>query len=157
MKIVLLMVGKTQTNYLMEGINEYLKRLKFYLPLEVEVIPDLKNTKSLSFTQQKEKSSELIINFLQDGDDVILLDERGREYSSLEFAGFMEKKLQLSARRLVFVIGGAYGFSEKLYARADGKLSVSRMTFSHQMIRLIFVEQLYRAMTIIKGEPYHHE
>jgi 23S rRNA (pseudouridine1915-N3)-methyltransferase len=157
MKIVLLVVGKTNEKYLLDGISEYQNRLKFYIPFQLEVIPELKNTKNLSFQLQKEKSSELILQSLQESDDVILLDEHGKEYTSVKFARFMEQKMSASPKRLVFVIGGPYGFSEKLYERATGKLSVSQMTFSHQMIRLIFIEQLYRAMTIIKGEPYHHE
>ncbi|MDR3704761.1 MAG: 23S rRNA (pseudouridine(1915)-N(3))-methyltransferase RlmH [Paludibacteraceae bacterium] len=157
MKIVLLVVGKTNEKYLLEGISEYQNRLKFYIPFQLEIIPELKNTKSLSFQLQKEKSSELILQSLQESDEVILLDEQGKEYTSVNFARFMEQKMSASPKRLVFVIGGPYGFSEKLYERANGKLSVSQMTFSHQMIRLIFIEQLYRAMTIIKGEPYHHE
>ena len=157
MKVVLLVVGKTNEKYLMEGIGEYQNRLKFYIPFQLEVIPELKNTKSLTFQLQKEKSSEQILEWLQDSDEVILLDEHGKEYSSVNFARFMQQKMGASPKRLVFVIGGPYGFSEKLYQRANGMLSVSQMTFSHQMIRLLFVEQLYRAMTIIKGEPYHHE
>jgi 23S rRNA (pseudouridine1915-N3)-methyltransferase len=157
MKIVLLVVGKTNEKYMVDGISEYQNRLKFYIPFELEVIHELKNTKNLSFQLQKEKSSELILQSVQDSDEVILLDEHGKEYTSVTFARFMEQKMSASPKRLVFVIGGPYGFSEKLYERANGKLSVSQMTFSHQMIRLIFIEQLYRAMTIIKGEPYHHE
>jgi len=157
MKIVLLVVGKTNEKYLLEGISEYQNRLKFYIPFQLDVIPELKNTKNLSFQLQKEKSSDLILQSLQESDEVILLDEHGKEYTSVNFARFMEQKMSASPKRLVFVIGGPYGFSEKLYERANGKLSVSLMTFSHQMIRLIFIEQLYRAMTIIKGEPYHHE
>ncbi len=157
MKVILLVVGKTTDAYLQEGVSIYLNRLKHYLPFAMEVIPELKNTKSLSFEQQKEKESDLILDFVQTGDEVVLLDERGKEFSSTGFSQYMEQKMNASPKRLVFVIGGAYGFSEKLYVRANGKLSVSKMTFSHQMIRLIFVEQLYRAMTILKGEPYHHE
>jgi 23S rRNA (pseudouridine1915-N3)-methyltransferase len=157
MKIILLMVGKTTENYMQEGISIYQNRLKHYIPFQMEVIPDLKNTKSLSFEQQKDKTSDLILDFLEDSDEVILLDERGKEFTSTGFARFLEQKMIASPKRLIFVIGGAYGFSEKLYNRANLKLSISQMTFSHQMIRLFFVEQLYRAMTILKGEPYHHQ
>lgn len=157
MKIILLMVGKTTENYMQEGISIYQNRLKHYAPFQMEVIPDLKNTKSLSFEQQKDKTSDLILDFLEDSDEVVLLDERGKEFTSVGFARFLEQKMLASPKRLVFVIGGAYGFSEKLYNRANSKLSVSQMTFSHQMIRLFFVEQLYRGMTILKGEPYHHQ
>ncbi len=151
------MVGKTTENYMQEGISIYQNRLKHYIPFQMEVIPDLKNTKSLSFEQQKDKTSDLILDFLEDSDEVILLDERGKEFTSTGFARFLEQKMIASPKRLIFVIGGAYGFSEKLYNRANLKLSISQMTFSHQMIRLFFVEQLYRAMTILKGEPYHHQ
>ncbi len=157
MKIILLMVGKTAENYMREGILVYQNRLKHYMSFQMEIIPDLKNTKSLSFEQQKDKTSDLIFDFLEDSDDVVLLDERGKEFTSVGFARFLEQKMIASPKRLVFVIGGAYGFSEKLYNRANLKLSISQMTLSHQMIRLFFIEQLYRAMTILKGEPYHHQ
>jgi len=157
MKILLLVIGKTNEKYLIEVIAEYQKRVSFYLPFQLEVIPELKNTKSLSFNLQKEKSSELILKFVQESDEVILLDDKGKSYTSMEFASYMEKKMATGNKRLVFVIGGPYGFSDELYLRANSKLSLSKMTFSHQMIRLIFLEQLYRAMTILKGEPYHHE
>lgn len=157
MKIILLVVGKTNDTYLSHAIADYEKRLKHYIPLQIEVIPDIKNTKNMPFEVQKEKSCESILKYLQDSDELVLLDERGKEFSSVQFADYMEKKMSTVSKRMVFVIGGPYGFSEALYARANGKLSVSKMTFSHQMIRLIFIEQLYRAMTIIKGEPYHHE
>lgn len=157
MKIILLVVGKTNDSYLSKAVDDYLNRLKHYIPVQIEVIPDLKNTKSMSFELQKEKSGESILKYLQEGDEVVLMDERGKEFSSMQFADYMEKKMSTVNKRMVFVIGGPYGFSEAVYARANGKISVSKMTFSHQMIRLIFAEQLYRAMTIIKGEPYHHE
>jgi 23S rRNA (pseudouridine1915-N3)-methyltransferase len=156
-KITLLLVGKTTESYLNQAVEEYLKRLKRYISFEVSVIPELKNAKNLSFDQQKEKEGVAILNALDSSDEVILLDEKGSQYSSVEFASLLEKKGLASVKRLVFVVGGPYGFSGDVYARANGKLSLSRMTFSHQMIRLLFVEQVYRAMTIIKGEPYHHE
>ncbi len=157
MKTIFLLIGKTTEKYLSEGILEYQNRLKFYLPFQIEIIPELKNTKNLSVEQQKTKESDLILQFLQPTDEVILLDERGKEFRSVEFAALMEKKMTASHKRIVFVVGGAYGFSSTLYARANGKISLSQMTMSHQLIRLVFVEQLYRAMTILKGEPYHHE
>jgi 23S rRNA (pseudouridine1915-N3)-methyltransferase len=157
MKIDLILVGKSDQKYLQEGIDIYLKRLKFYCQLEVKIIPDLKSTKSLSEEQQKEKEGEHIANHLKDSDFVILLDERGDSLSSIEFGQLIEKRQVAGTRRLSFVIGGPYGFSKEVYARANAKLSLSAMTFSHQMVRLIFVEQLYRAFTIINGEPYHHK
>lgn len=157
MKIVLLVVGKTTQSYYEEAIREYANRLKHYISFETEVIPELKNTKNLSFEQQKEREGELIKKALKPGDYVVLLDEQGKEYTSEQFAAFIDKK-QCAAmgKRLLFVIGGPYGFSRSVYALASEKLSLSKMTFSHQMIRMIFVEQLYRAMTILNGEPYHH-
>ncbi len=157
MKAVLLVVGKTNDSYLSKAVEDYEKRLKHYIPFELDVIPDLKNTKSMSFEIQKEKTCEAILKYLQDSDEVILLDEKGKEFTSVQFSAFMEKKMTTVNKRMVFVIGGPYGFSEEMYNRTNSKISVSKMTFSHQMIRLIFIEQLYRAMTIIKGEPYHHE
>ncbi len=157
MKVILLTVGKTNEISLKNAISEYQKRLKFYLQYEIEEIPELKNTKSLSENVQKQKEGELILKSVTDADELILLDDKGAEYTSMQFSSYMEKKMAMGGKRLVFVVGGPYGFSEAVYARANGKLSLSRMTFSHQMIRLIFTEQLYRAMTILKGEPYHHE
>ena len=139
------------------GIDEYVRRLLRYIPFSMEVLPELKNAKNLTFEQQKEKDSQAILNALQDGDYVVLLDEKGKEYSSVAFSDYLARKMQIVPKRLVFVVGGPYGFSAEMYDRANEKLSVSKMTFSHQMIRLIFVEQLYRAMTIMRGEPYHHE
>ena len=139
------------------GIDEYVRRLLRYIPFSMEVLPELKNAKNLTFEQQKEKDSQAILNALQDGDYVVLLDEKGKEYSSVAFSDYLARKMQIVPKRLVFVVGGPYGFSAEMYDRANEKLSVSKMTFSHQMIRLIFVEQLYRAMTILRGEPYHHE
>lgn len=157
MKISLLVIGKTDARYFVEAIQEYEKRLEHYIPFEIQVIPDLKNTKSLTVDQQKEKEGELILKTLQSGDYLVLLDERGKEYSSMQFATYIEKKTHTVSKRLVFVIGGPYGFSQAVYDKANEKLTLSRMTFSHQMIRLVFVEQLYRAMTILNNEPYHHE
>lgn len=157
MKITLLAIGKTDARYFVEAINEYQKRLEHYIPFEIQIIPDLKNTKSLTADQQKEKEGELILKSLQAGDYPVLLDDKGKEYTSVKFASYIEKKTHTVARRLVFVIGGPYGFSQDVYDRAQEKLTLSRMTFSHQMVRLIFVEQLYRAMTILNNEPYHHE
>ena len=157
MKTTLLAVGRTVETYYIEAIREYVERTKHYIPFEIEIIPELKNTKSLSTEQQKEKEGELILKSLQSGDYIVLLDEKGKEFRSVEFASWMERKLSTAGKRLVFIIGGPYGFSEKIYQVANEKLSLSKMTFSHQMIRLIFVEQLYRAMTILNGGPYHHE
>ena len=137
-------------------IDDYRERITHYLPFNITVIPELKSTKSLSEEQQKTAEGELIIRQIQPSDTVVLLDERGREPRSVELASWLEKKQQ-SARRLVFIIGGPYGFSPAVYERANEQLSLSRLTFSHQMVRAIFLEQLYRACTIIKGEPYHHE
>lgn len=155
--MVLLVSGKTNQAFVQAGIDEFCGRLKHYLPFEMEVLPDLKNAKNLSFEQQKEKEGELILKSIQSGDYVVLLDEHGTAFTSLKFADYLEKKKQTVAKRLVFIIGGAYGFSPKIYAIAQEKIALSTMTFSHQLIRLIFVEQLYRAMTILNNEPYHHE
>jgi Uncharacterized conserved protein len=157
MKIILLTVGKSTNSHLIKLQEEYQNRLKFYIPFEMSVIPELKNTKSLSMNEQKEKEADLILKQLDNSDEVVLLDEKGRQFSSVGFSEFISKKMLASHKRMVFVVGGPYGFSDRVYQRANGKVSLSSMTFSHQMIRLIFVEQLYRAMTILKGEPYHHE
>ncbi|MEE1415093.1 MAG: 23S rRNA (pseudouridine(1915)-N(3))-methyltransferase RlmH [Prevotellamassilia sp.] len=157
MKILFLMIGKTVDKRLTTLIDEYAERVKHYMPFDMEVIPELKNTKALSAEQQKEKEGELLQKQLRDGDYIVLLDEGGKELRSIEFAVYLEKKQSQVARRLVFVVGGPYGFSPTLYKLAKEKISLSKMTFSHQMIRLFFVEQLYRAMTILRGEPYHHE
>ncbi|MCY1634518.1 23S rRNA (pseudouridine(1915)-N(3))-methyltransferase RlmH [Marinifilum sp. D737] len=156
MKATLLVIGKTDKDFVKKGIDEYQKRLVHYLPFDFKMIPDLKNTKNLSENQQKQKEGELILEKLKPTDTLILLDENGKEFSSVGFSKFMEQKMVSGTRNLVFVIGGPYGFSEEVYKKAQGKVSLSKMTFSHQMIRMIFIEQLYRAMTIIKGEPYHH-
>lgn len=157
MKVTLICVGKTDEKYLTEGIENYLKRLKFYINFRMITLPDIKNSKSLSPQQQKEKEGELILKQIGAGDVVILLDERGKEYRSIEFSSFLEKKMLASTQHLVFVIGGPYGFDVSIEGRSNGKLSLSKMTFSHQMIRLFFVEQLYRALSILRNEPYHHE
>jgi len=157
MKIALIVIGKTDAAYFAEGINEYKCRLSHYIPFTMEVISDIKNAKSLNESQQKEKEGEQILKALLPGDYVVLLDEGGKEFTSMQFASYLEKKMQNVPKRLVFIIGGPYGFSEVVYKTASEKVSLSKMTFSHQMIRLIFVEQLYRAMTILNHEPYHHE
>ena len=157
MKITLLTVGKTNELSFKNAISDYQKRLKFYIPFEIEEIPELKNSKKIPEEVQKQKEGELILKNLTDADDVILLDDKGEEYTSLHFASFLEKKMASGNKRLIFVVGGPYGFSKEVYRRANAKVSLSRMTFSHQMVRLIFAEQLYRAMTILRGEPYHHE
>lgn len=157
MKICLLVIGKTDEAYLQKGIEIFLKRIPHYISFEMKVIPDLKNSKNMSEEQQKEKEGELIIQQLNSSDELFLLDEQGTEVSSIDFARFLEKKMLSGIKRLIFIIGGPYGFSGNVYSRANGKLSLSKMTFSHQMVRLIFAEQLYRAMTILKGEPYHHQ
>ena len=156
MKIALLMIGKTDARYFAEAIDEYRQRLTHYVPFEMQVIPDIKNAKSLSESQQKEREGDMLLKALQAGDYIVLLDERGKEMTSKQFASYLEKKMGSVSRRLVFIIGGPYGFSEALYKIANEKLSLSQMTFSHQMIRLLFIEQIYRAMTILNGEPYHH-
>ncbi|MXV52717.1 23S rRNA (pseudouridine(1915)-N(3))-methyltransferase RlmH [Pedobacter sp. HMF7647] len=157
MKITLLTVGKTEDKYLVEGMEKYIKRLKHYINFKLVELPELKQTKNLSEDQQKAKEAELIFKHLNNTDHLILLDERGEEYSSVQFSGFLNKKMIASVQQLVFVIGGPYGFDVTLHQRANNKLSLSKMTFSHQMVRLFFIEQVYRALTILKGEPYHHE
>ncbi len=156
MKTLLILVGKTTDKHFQAGITDYVERIGHYMPFELVTIPELKNTKHLTEEQQKVMEGELILRLLQPSDTMVLLDEHGHEFRSIEFAQWMEQKRN-TARRLVFVIGGPYGFSKDVYARANEQLSLSRMTFSHQMIRLVFTEQVYRACTIIKGEPYHHE
>ena len=157
MKICLLIIGKTDEDYLQKGLEIFMKRIPHYILFEMKVIPDIKNSKNLSEEQQKEKEGELILQQILSSDELFLLDEQGLEVSSIDFARFLEKKMISGIKRLVFVIGGPYGFSGNVYTRANGKISLSKMTFSHQMVRLIFAEQLYRAFTILKGEPYHHQ
>jgi 23S rRNA (pseudouridine1915-N3)-methyltransferase len=157
MKITFLTVGKTEDAYLKEGIDKYVKRLKHYTKLELAEIPELKNTKALSPEQQKAKEAELILKKITPLDFVILMDEKGSEFTSTQFAAYINKKEVTTSANLIFIIGGPYGFDPSVYQRANDKISLSKMTFSHQMVRLFFVEQLYRAYTIMKGEPYHHE
>lgn len=156
MKIVFLVIGKTDESYLDTGILKYIKRLEHYVPFEMKIIPDIKNRKTLTEEQQKKAEGELILSNINIGDDLVLLDENGKTFSSVAFSQWIEKQMNIGSKRMVFVVGGPYGFSKEVYAKAKFKISLSEMTFSHQMIRLIFVEQLYRAFTIIKGEPYHH-
>ena len=157
MQIKLIAIGKTDSKAIISLVEEYSKRLNFYIKFEFEVIPDLKNTKSLSEVLQKEKEGELILKNIIPSDDLILLDERGKSFSSMDFSAFLQKKMNSGLKQLIFVIGGPYGFSDEVYTRANGKLSISKMTFSHQMIRPFFIEQLYRGFTILRNEPYHHE
>lgn len=156
MQIELIVIGKTNASYLQTGIDEYVNRLKHYIPFKLTLIPDIKNTKSLSESQLKVKEGELILKPLEKSDILVLLDENGKSFSSVDFSKYIQNHMLAGRKRVLFVIGGAYGFSNDVYQRANGKVALSKMTFSHQMVRLIFVEQLYRAMTILKGEPYHH-
>lgn len=156
MKITLLVVGKTTDPRLQALIEDYQQRLKHYIPFEFVVVPDIKNAKTLSQEQLKSAEGQAILSFLTPTMDVLLLDEHGREFRSIEYADFLQKKMG-SGKDLTLIIGGAYGFSKEVYARANGKIALSQMTFSHQMIRLMAIEQIYRAMTILRGEPYHHE
>lgn len=157
MKISLITVGKTDIAWVRQGLDMYVSRLKHYAPFEVIEIPELKNVSALTKEQIKSKEGELVMKYVKPADDLILLDEHGKELRSIEFAKYLEDKMISSGRDIVFVIGGAYGFSPEVYERAGGKISLSKMTFSHQIVRTIFAEQLYRAFTIIRGEPYHHE
>ena len=157
MKLSLITVGKTDLKWVREGLDVYKSRLVHYVPFSVKEIPELKNVSAFSKEQIKEKEADLLLAELKPSDDVILLDEHGKEYRSIEFASLLQDKMAHSGKDIVFVIGGAYGFSKRIYDRSNGKISLSKMTFSHQMVRTIFVEQLYRAFTIIRGEPYHHE
>lgn len=157
MKLQIFFIGKTQGNVYPSLINEYVQRLSHYIPVQIEEIPDLKNTKSLSEEQQKEKEADMVFDRMQGGDVLVLLDERGKEMTSREFSQWMEQKMQTVPKRLILLIGGPYGFSQRIYDASQGKISLSKMTFSHQMVRLFLVEQVYRAFTIIKGEPYHHD
>lgn len=156
MNIRLLAIGKTDNKELQKLIDDYAKRLSFYVKFDLEIIPDIKNVKNLSESQQKEKEGELILSKLAATDQLVLLDENGKSFSSLGFSQELQKKMNSGIKTLVFVIGGPYGFSDAIYAKANGKISLSAMTFSHQMVRLFVVEQLYRGFTILRGEPYHH-
>ena len=157
MNIKLIAVGKTDNSALQQLINTYEKRLSYYINFELQLLPDIKNSKSLSEEQQKIKEGELILSYVEPSHHLILLDERGKEYTSIAFADELQKKMNTGIKQLTFVIGGPYGFSQAIYQRANSKLSLSKLTFSHQMIRLFFVEQLYRAFTILRNEPYHHQ
>jgi len=156
MKAILLLIGKTDEKYLNEGISKYKTRISRYMPFEMDIIPDLKNSKNLPETQQKQKEGELLLKKIQPGDFVVLLDENGKHRSSVDFASWLNSIFIMSYKRIVFIIGGPYGFSQDVYKTANSKISLSKMTYSHQMVRLIFTEQFYRAHTILKGEPYHH-
>ncbi|GAB4157088.1 MAG: 23S rRNA (pseudouridine(1915)-N(3))-methyltransferase RlmH [Winogradskyella sp.] len=156
MQIKLIAIGKTDNKHLQTLIEDYKKRLNHYIKFEFEIIPDLKNVKHLSEAQQKEKEGELIMAKTQNSDVLILLDENGKQMNSIAFSNYLQKHMNSGIKTLIFVIGGPYGFSEELYKRANGKLGLSKMTFSHQMVRLFFTEQLYRGFTILKNEPYHH-
>ena len=156
MKAVLLTIGKTDINAIAKEIDKYIKRISYYLPFTLETIPDIKKMKKLTENLQMQKEGEFILNKLLSTDYVVLLDEGGMLFGSVEFAQYLEKKRNTIGKRIVFVIGGPYGFSEAIKARANEKISLSKMTFTHQMVRLVFVEQLYRAMTILNNEPYHH-
>jgi len=156
MTIKLLTIGKTDNKQLQYLIDNYKKRLRFYVKFEFEIIPDLKNTKNLTEVQQKLKEGDLILSKLKATDTLILLDEKGKQIDSIAFSEYLQKHMNSGIKQLVFVIGGPYGFSEEVYKKANGKLSLSKMTFSHQMIRLFFIEQLYRGFTILRNEPYHH-
>lgn len=157
MQITLIAIGKTDSADLERLISLYEKRLEHYIKFQFKIIPDIKNSKNLSETQQKEKEGALILGQLQPSDVLVLLDEKGKQFSSVEFSLFLQKKMNSGIKNLVFAIGGPYGFSEALYARSNGKISLSKMTFSHQMVRLFVVEQLYRGFTILHNEPYHHQ
>lgn len=157
MKIKVVCVGKTVQSYLQSGEQEYLKRLQHYVPTEKIEIPELKDTRKLSQDQIRDKEGKLLLSKTEPGDLIFLLDERGKSYRSVDFAKFLQKQLNRGSKNLVFLVGGAYGFSQEVYNKAEGKISLSDMTFSHQMVRLFFLEQLYRGFSILKGEPYHHE
>lgn len=157
MKITLLTVGKTDKDWVRQGMDIYVSRLKHYIQFSVIEIPELKNVSALTKEQIKVREGELILKNVKPADDLVLLDERGKEYTSVELAKVIQDKISYVGKDIVYVIGGAYGFSDAVYQRADSRMSLSRMTFSHQMVRAIFVEQIYRAFTIMRGEPYHHE
>lgn len=157
MNIELLTVGKTNIKFVQEGIVEYSKRLTHYIPFAMTAIPDLKNIAKLDKEQQKIAEGQKILAMIQPGDFVVLLDERGKQYTSIEFSSFIQKGMLAGRKKMIFVVGGPFGFSQEVYNRADSLLSLSKMTFNHEMVRLFFVEQIYRAMTILRGEQYHHE
>lgn len=157
MTIKLIYIGKTGKPFLVEGEKEYTKRLKRYIKFESIELPDIKNAKKMSFQEVKNKEGIQILSKIKDEDRVFLLDEKGKEYDSLGLSKFIQKQFNIGGQNIVFVIGGPYGFSKDVYQRSTGKVALSKLTFSHQMIRMFFLEQLYRSMTIIKGEPYHHQ
>lgn len=157
MTIKLISIGKTDNKQLTSLINDYIKRLGHYIKFSLDIIPDIKNSKNLSEAQQKQKEGDLILKKISSIDTLILLDENGKQFDSVDFSSYLQKHMNSGIKQLVFVIGGPYGFSEDVYKKANGKLSVSKMTFSHQMIRLFFIEQLYRGFTILRNEPYHHK
>lgn len=157
MKVILLVVGKTDKRYIQDAVDEYIKRLKHYVLFDLEIIPDLKNSKTLTSEMHKTKEGCLILNRDLNGKELHMLDEGGQMFTSREFASFLQKKMLSSLKELIFVIGGPYGFSKEVYEKANSKISLSKMTFSHQMVRLLFVEQIYRAFTILQGELYHHD
>jgi len=157
MNIKLIAIGKTDDKQLLQLIEQYQKRLKHYIKFDIDIIPDIKNVKNLSEAQQKEKEGELILKKVASTDVMVLLDENGKQFSSVEYANYLQKKMNSGIKQLVFVIGGPYGFSNNVYQKSQGKISLSKMTFSHQMIRLFIVEQIYRGFTILKNEPYHHQ
>jgi 23S rRNA (pseudouridine1915-N3)-methyltransferase len=156
-KILLIVIGKTDESYLQEGVAEYITRIGKYLPFEMLVLPDIKQRKTFNIAQQKQIEGEKILSVISAADHLVLLDENGKQFNSRSFALYVQKHMNAGLKRLIFVVGGPYGFSEEVYQRANGKLSLSAMTFSHQMVRLVFAEQLYRAMTILRNEPYHHD
>ena len=157
MKILLIVIGKTDSKWLEEGISLYAERIKHFTQFGIQVIPDQRNTRNMDAAVQKEREGESVLRLLQPGDDVCILDDKGTEMTSMQMASWLEKRMSRSSRRLVFIIGGPYGFSPAIYDRVPERISLSRMTFSHQMVRLIFVEQLYRAFAILNNLPYHHE
>jgi len=157
MQVTLLCIGKTGKKFLEEGEQEYLKRLRHYISFQLQIIPDIKQAKNLSQSQIKQREGELILEKISPADTLILLDEKGKEYSSVDFSNYLQDQFNRGGKHIYFVVGGPYGFSDDVYQRSNGKISLSRMTFSHQMIRLFFIEQVYRAMTILKNEPYHHQ
>ncbi|GAA4281617.1 23S rRNA (pseudouridine(1915)-N(3))-methyltransferase RlmH [Gaetbulibacter aestuarii] len=157
MTITLITIGKTDNPQLQELISLYQDRLKYYIKFDLDIIPDVKNAKKLTETLQKQKEGELILKKINPGDVVILLDEKGKQFTSVQFSEYLQKHMNSGVKRLIFVIGGPYGFSDEIYQKSNGKLSLSKMTFSHQMVRLFFVEQLYRGFTILRNEPYHHQ
>ncbi|WP_295982160.1 23S rRNA (pseudouridine(1915)-N(3))-methyltransferase RlmH [uncultured Algibacter sp.] len=157
MTIKLITIGKTDNKQLTSLIDDYIKRLGYYIKFSLDIIPDIKNSKNLSEVQQKQKEGELILKKISTTDTLILLDENGKQFDSVDFSSYLQKHMNSGIKQLVFVVGGPYGFSEDVYKKSNGKLSLSKMTFSHQMIRLFFIEQLYRGFTILRNEPYHHK